>query len=337
MGLRATFLSYILTLTLLLNRAASQSPLDFSNYPAAAKACMVSAATSSKCDTTSVAVFNACVCGNGGNFVTSAVQCLTSSDASDLATVYGTMSSNCADSNTPLGYTLQQFLALGGSSSSSKPSTTTVVGSSGTTKTTLTSTISHATITSAVVTTIVITPTGSGATAPLTSVLTITGVSSAPTATGTSSSSNGGGSKLSTGAIVGIAVGVPICLAIAGLIATLCWRQRRKEKHQNISYEPVAPYIAQPGHDTAYDPAKIQGQQNRFSNMSYMQQSSPDNQAWKQAPNMAPYYAPHGTSPPQTQQHYHQQQSDGQYVEMPGSTYAPQELPGQDYQGYQKK
>jgi hypothetical protein len=401
MGAKSAWLSLLYSFSLL-QGIRSQSVIDFTNYPANSRPCLISAATSSNCPTATVPQFNGCVCSNTGNFVTSAVQCLTSSDSADLAAVYGTMSSNCADSNTPLGFTLQQFLALAGGTSTTStpnnpPATTTVTGvttvsQQGTTKVqTFVTTVQPAKTTSSdVVTTIVVTPTGTSQTAPFTSVITLAGGSqststAAPAGNGGNGGNSGSGSKLSTTAIIGMGVGIPVFLAIIGLIGTLCWCQRhrsRKREQQQPAPTPtmivpgaaaVNPYVAGSHMSrpesavTAYtNTAPVaaaydyKAQQSRFSNMSYQKPSSPDYQSpdprWSQQQSNPPntYMAPQQTpSPPGQHPNWSQQPSpspqggpvygavppnhmyQGVPHELPGGLYMqPQELPGQQEQGY---
>ena len=376
MGFQSAWFSLLISFTLL-QCIKSQSVTDFSNYPANSRPCLVSAATSSNCPTANVPEFNGCVCSNGGNFVTSAVQCLTASDSGDLTSVYGTMSSNCATSNTPLGYTLQQFLALGGTGTTAvnnPPSTTTVTGvttisQQGTTKvSTFVTTAMPKLTTSSQVTTIVITPTGTGQTAPFTSVITL--VAGGSQTTGTSAAqgnggSNGGsgGSKLSTTAIIGIGVGGALCLAIVGLIVTLCWCQRRREKRnraQQFGETAAAVPVAQSGLVTSSQLSRPESsvatftnassapydanlaQQNRFSNMSYTKPSSPGHQSpnprySQQALGAQPYMVPQQTPTPPGQPNWQPTPPPGgmygaapPYQVAPGGA-APMELPGHVY------
>jgi hypothetical protein len=141
-----------------------------------------------------------------------------------------------------------------------------------------------------------------------TSAVLTTGILGSSQSTGTSLSSmkNGGGSKLSATAIIWIGVGIPLCLAVVGLILTICWKQRRKET-------------------TVNDTAGAEIQQNRFSNVSYVQpvlpgnQSTPRNVLWSQQPAANPYHQPqqpsNAHSPPVIY--------NSNYTEMPGLTYAP--------------
>jgi hypothetical protein len=362
-GFKSGWASVVLSFAIF-GQIKSQSVLDFSNYPSGARSCLDSAATASKCDTSTVAAFNSCVCENGGNFVTNAVQCLTSSDSGDLTAVYGTMASNCADSNTPLPFTLQQFLALAGSSSTTtptKPITTTVTGvttisQAGTTKvttSTFVSTAQSSAQSSNAVTTIVITPTGSQ-TAPFTSVITMAATtgSAQSTQTPTASNNNGGGSKLSTPVIAGMSVGIALVLALIGLISAICWKQRRSERNNRnsrteLEAAPVTFVGGTPGtgphssvttfnHSSPYDAAAMKAQQNRFSNMSYNPPVSSGHQSpvqrWSnQQQNIGSYHAPPGSEVPPTSNWT--VQSDGGFspnvAELPVQGPILQELPGQ--------
>jgi hypothetical protein len=227
----------------LLLRPTVAAVADFSLYPTGAQSCLNSAATSSKCDQSSVAVFNSCVCGNGGGFIDSAAACIGSSDAADLTPVYTVLSRNCADSNTPVNYSLANFLAKGSATTAAPKATTTTVQSvvvvtqSGIVKTsTQISTMVTSIAPAPIVSTITLATTNAaGQATGIVTVLTFAPIQSAVSSSSTSSSSTSSPNSskgLSTGAVIGIGVGVgiPIALALFGLIGILIWRGKKKDK-----------------------------------------------------------------------------------------------------------
>lgn len=343
--------------------------IDFANYPAGSKSCLFSATNSSKCDQSTVPAFNACACSNGGNFVTSLAQCLQSSDPGDLTTVHTTLYSNCRDSNTPLPYSLQQFLALGGGSVPVviSPVTTSAVATitqQGTVQvTTLVSVVAPVTQTAAVVTTVIVQPTGTNQ-APFTSVVTIPAGSAifqtfTSTTTGSKSPQNtqagveqGNTDKstskgLGTTAIIGIAVGGALFLALIGVIFAICWKQRRKEK-TTVSAAPLLP-PSQPIHPTSFH-SRPHSTVTTMTDQTPMQQQAPfpyydrpiskspisSNIEYSPQPSVRNTY--YGTPPVHQYQYPSPQPYDAPlpasqvhntgYIEMPGSAYNPQELPG---------
>jgi hypothetical protein len=88
---------------------------DFSNYPPAAISCLNNAAITSGCnaDSSTVSTSNACLCSNGGGFVTIAAGCIGSSAPGALTNTYSTMLSNCDATNTALTVSLPAFLSAG--------------------------------------------------------------------------------------------------------------------------------------------------------------------------------------------------------------------------------
>lgn len=108
---------------------AAASAIDFSFYPLKAQDCLYRASNSSNCATDTVAAANACLCFNGGNFVTNTAGCLGRTDPGDIETVYSTMKTACSDSKTPLGVSKEQYLtAAAGASASTTQSTTMATG-----------------------------------------------------------------------------------------------------------------------------------------------------------------------------------------------------------------
>jgi hypothetical protein len=248
-------LSILLSFALLLHFSTAVIVADFSYYPSGSQSCLNSAATSSKCDQSTVALFNACVCSNGGGFIDSTAKCLGTSSPGDLTTVYTVLSRNCGDSNTPVDYSLDKFLAAASVKTATASATTTVVSSvvtvtqSGTTKTsTQLSTMVTSVAPSPILSTITVATTNAaGQTTGVATVLTLAPIQSAsagsagPSSSNSSSSSSKGG--LSSGAVIGIGVGVgvPIALALFGLIGVLIWRGKKKNKAENAANNGFAP------------------------------------------------------------------------------------------------
>ncbi|KAL0935912.1 uncharacterized protein CTRU02_208127 [Colletotrichum truncatum] len=83
---------------------------DFSAYPAASRSCLDKAAASSGCTGETVIQMNSCLCGNGGNFVTSSATCVAKTAKDKLGAVYEMLLTSCTDSNTPLAVSQAQFL-----------------------------------------------------------------------------------------------------------------------------------------------------------------------------------------------------------------------------------
>ncbi|KAK0609223.1 hypothetical protein B0T17DRAFT_474051, partial [Bombardia bombarda] len=88
--------------------------IDFSFYPPNAQTCLYQASNSSNCAAGTVAATNACLCNNGGNFVTNTASCLGKSDEADISGVYGVLKSACSDSSTPLNVGEEQYLSAAG-------------------------------------------------------------------------------------------------------------------------------------------------------------------------------------------------------------------------------
>ncbi|KAH6676890.1 hypothetical protein F5X68DRAFT_213575 [Plectosphaerella plurivora] len=103
---------------------------DFSLYPGDAQGCLKDAAATSKCSDDTVAAGNKCLCSNGGSFVTNAATCIGREAPAALKTVWTTMSTSCADSNTPLVVTEDDFISIG-QRESGTPSTRTASKTAG--------------------------------------------------------------------------------------------------------------------------------------------------------------------------------------------------------------
>jgi hypothetical protein len=300
----------------------------FTLYPAAARSCLTSASKASNCKNDTVPNFNGCVCGNGGNFLDNSAACLQKDDSSDLTVVYNTLSTNCANSNSPVSYDLSKWLSVASSAASSSSSSS---STSKSTKSTTASTSVQTIIaqTSAILSTVTLAPTGTQ-TAGQVSVLTVlpgqTKTVSVAQPTGDSSSNNDS-SKLGTGAIIGLAVGVPCFLALAGLLGFFLWKGRQQK------YTPVQGSTAyHGGHDDAA--AKIRPDSNFSSDpIKYDPAAQP-------AYPLQTMYNGGGAYNPQSydQHHYYGQQgpmgtvpygSDSYPAELGGPEPSrPQELPG---------
>ncbi|KAK4169959.1 hypothetical protein QBC43DRAFT_39646 [Cladorrhinum sp. PSN259] len=97
--------------------------IDFGFYPKSAQGCMYTAADTSRCESGTVSATNACLCRNGGNFVTSTAGCLGKSSPGDVETVYTTMEDACRNSNTPLSVSKQDFMSAASAATSTSPPT----------------------------------------------------------------------------------------------------------------------------------------------------------------------------------------------------------------------
>ncbi|KAK4226741.1 hypothetical protein QBC38DRAFT_479837 [Podospora fimiseda] len=98
--------------------------IDFGFYPKSTQECLYAAADTSRCESGSVSATNACLCRNGGNFVTDTASCLGRSSSSDLEAVYTTMEDACRNSNTPLNVSKESFMSSASSPTPSTPTNT---------------------------------------------------------------------------------------------------------------------------------------------------------------------------------------------------------------------
>ncbi|KAL7897391.1 hypothetical protein HDV63DRAFT_261620 [Trichoderma sp. SZMC 28014] len=201
--------SPLLILSLLTPSAVATFLPDFSFYPSAAQPCLTQAGNTSKCSGATVADLNNCLCGNDNNFIILAAQCIGKNDASDAVSVYQTLVSACATSNTPLVIAPNQFYAA----ASGKPWTTTA-----------TSTTAASTATT--------TTDASTTTAPSTT--------STTTSTSSSTASAMPVGDLSTGATIGIALGASF--GGVGAIAGLVYFLLRRSKQQGEEVHPMLPH-----------------------------------------------------------------------------------------------
>ncbi|KAF2672383.1 hypothetical protein BT63DRAFT_194863 [Microthyrium microscopicum] len=280
----------LLSLALLLEICAADAVVDFSLYPQNAQSCLYSAQTATKCDSSTVPKFNACVCGNGNGFLDNAAKCIGSSDSGDLSSTYAVLSSNCATSNTPVSVSLDSWLSKASASTASASASTktvqsvTTVTQSGSTKvSTQLSTLVTSVAASPIISTLVLQSTNNaGATIPVTSVLTFAPIQTGSGTSGSTSSSSAAATNashgLSQGAVIGIGVGVgvPIAAALFGLVGVLIWRGKKKDKRATID-----------GSTLGFPPSNG---------------TRPESMATLQADGMSPYMAHQGTSPAQA--HY---------------------------------
>jgi hypothetical protein len=195
---------FIITGFLFLKHSFAFVP-DFSNYPPAAIPCLNNAAITSGCnaDSSTVDTSNACLCSNGGGFVTVAAQCIGSSAPGALSNTYSIMLSNCDATNTALTVSSAAFLAAGQASGVS-----TIATSSSPT---------------------------SISTSPPETLQTLQASKASPTSAQSSAStssqsggSGGGKGKLDSSDTIALAVGVPATVfTIIGVIIACCQCRRR--------------------------------------------------------------------------------------------------------------
>ncbi|KAL7919063.1 hypothetical protein ACQKWADRAFT_214012 [Trichoderma austrokoningii] len=200
--------SPLLVLALLTPSAVATFFPNFSFYPSAAQPCLTKAGTTSQCSGASVAALNQCLCGNTNNFIILAAQCIGKDDGGDAVSVYQTLVSACATSNTPLVIAPNQFYAA----ASGKPWTTTAASTTAASTT---------------------------ATAPATT----TAPSSTTTTTTSTSSSTASAvpaGSLSTGATIGIALGASF--GGVGAIAGLVYYLLRRSKQRGEEFHPMLPH-----------------------------------------------------------------------------------------------
>ncbi|KAF2666523.1 hypothetical protein BT63DRAFT_310919 [Microthyrium microscopicum] len=205
-------------------------------YPAA-QPCFDSASASAGCDeSASGAIFNACACANTGNWLGLSAACIEANDKTDsLSAIYSSLQTNCAGTNNPIAYSLDQWLAAAGGSgtttttsqakTSSQP--VTVASNSHTTSSQVPSSVTGSSSAS------VVTSIQSGSTVVATlGPLSTTSASPAPSPTSKS--------KLNTQSIVGIAIGIPCFLALLALLGFILWRARKQKKESLMQEEVVA-------------------------------------------------------------------------------------------------
>ncbi|KAL1894248.1 hypothetical protein Sste5346_006034 [Sporothrix stenoceras] len=214
--LAPAFSTLFLVLLLLLQTTAVRAAFtnNFDAYPSGTRSCLNASANASGCDGDDVTSMNDCLCGNTGNFVISAAECIGKADYADLETVYTTMASACSFSNTPLSVSQKDFLSAGNgtfsSSTTSMPSTTSGASSTPSLTTITTTSNGH--------------------------VETITETAGSPKNTGGSSSDNnnsGMSSTTRTGIIAGATVAGVAIVAVFAFFLIRMWRNRQPtEEHR---------------------------------------------------------------------------------------------------------
>ncbi|KAH6609910.1 hypothetical protein Trco_003256 [Trichoderma cornu-damae] len=229
-------------LLLLLVPALAAVESDFSFYPAGAQSCLNQAAAASKCGGATVQDLNKCLCGNGGNFVLLAAACLGKDDKADSVTVYTTMVSACANSNTPLDVAPSDFY---GAVNGLLPTTTASTSTSTSTEAATTDIHVHTTVT--------VTPTSTSTS------------TSASTSTGAGTGADTVGDNLSTGATVGIALGASF--GGVGAIAGLVYFLLRRSKKQGEEFHPMLPQFGDEVRFSqgAFDPTPSPGLSSSFT------------------------------------------------------------------------
>jgi len=178
---------------------------DFGNYPPGAIPCLNNAAITSGCnaDSSTFDTSNACLCSNGGGFVTLAAQCIGSSAPGALSNTYSIMLSNCDATNTALTVSSAAFLAAGQASGVSTIAT------------------------SSSPTSISTSPPETLQTLQASKASPMSAQSSASTSS-QSGGSGGGKGKLDSSDTIALAVGVPATIfTIVGVIIACCQCRRR--------------------------------------------------------------------------------------------------------------
>ncbi|TFB02604.1 hypothetical protein CCMA1212_005400 [Trichoderma ghanense] len=194
---------------------------DFSFYPTTAQPCLNQAAATSKCIGTTVTDLNNCLCGNWNDFVILAATCLGKDDKDDAVTVYKTMVSACADSDTPLDVSPSEFYgAVNGETTTTSTTATTTATATTTGSATQTDVHIHSTVT--------VQPTSSSTAAPAQA-------------------------NLSTGATIGIALGASF--GGVGSIAGLVYFLLRRAKKQDEERHPMLPQYGDDARFSGQPPA----------------------------------------------------------------------------------
>jgi LPXTG-motif cell wall-anchored protein len=315
---RTQFLPAALVALILASVSRAQSDtLNFNFYPEGARTCLDQAAASSQCEASTVELTNACLCRNGGDFITTAAACIGRESPGDLEEVYKTMSDACNESQTRINVSKAEFMAAasGATTTTSSRRTTTTRTSS---KTSATSETIETATESATTTT--------------------TGTNTA-TATSTSSADDdqqgGGSSGLSTGAMAGVIAGaIGGCAVLAG-VAFFLFRRRRKvgeESHPMLPQQAHHLSMAPSGHSsTAYygSPPDTGGWPKKDWGTSPDLRNSGFN--WESPAHLSSHLStsypgggaggPIAPSPPLPAQ-----ELDGAQVFAPGSTQAPVEM-----------
>ncbi|KAL1901150.1 hypothetical protein Cpir12675_000639 [Ceratocystis pirilliformis] len=344
---------FLFSLLTSLDLAQARFQNDFSSYPSGAVECLNQSDTTSGCNGDTITIMNACLCGNGGSFVTNTAKCMVDAGHSDdLNATYSVLRVNCQGSGSGLTVGESQFMAAAGVSSSSsaaaitstspQPSSSTHASSS-----TPAETVGALNTQSSSSTTVAESTTASSSGAASTSgVSDSSSSSSSPSSTtysadsstatdseseGNSSSSSGGG--LSNTAIVGLGAG----LGLAGLISILAFTAflLRRRSHQKLNPQPdeaTNPMLLSTGDlkaplapASAYSPSSMNSSPaTSMANWDRTRGSSPlpsaymVNGQWVQA-----------TAPPSFAQHQISPHDQGPYGYVPSVNVSPIEVPAQ--------
>lgn len=107
-------LPLVLSLASLLSTTlADRFPNDFTVYPKGAQACLNTADRNSGCNGETVPTMNACLCADGGGFVTDSAKCIGRSSPDDLETTYTMLQVNCDGSKTSMDISKDDWMKLG--------------------------------------------------------------------------------------------------------------------------------------------------------------------------------------------------------------------------------
>ncbi|PHH55198.1 hypothetical protein CFIMG_007463RA00001 [Ceratocystis fimbriata CBS 114723] len=329
-----------------LDLAQARFQNDFSSYPSGAVECLNQSDTTSGCNGDTITIMNACLCGNGGSFVTNTAKCMVNAGHSDdLSATYSVLRVNCQGSGSGLTVSESQFMAAAGVSSSSSAAATTSTSTQPTSSThASSSSIPAETVDALNTQSSSSTTTASSAGAASTSGGSASLSSSSPSSTtysadsstateskGDSSSSSGGG--LSNTAIVGLGAG----LGLAGLIAILAFtafllRRRSHQKSNPRPDEATNPMLLATGDfkaplapGSAYSPSSMNSSPatsmaswDRTRGSSPLPSAYMVNGQWVQA-----------TAPPSFAQHQISPHDQGPYGYVPSVNASPIEVPAQ--------
>ncbi|CAJ2509870.1 Uu.00g057700.m01.CDS01 [Anthostomella pinea] len=180
---------------------------DFSAYPEGSQQCLYDAADSSQCTGSTGQELNQCLCTNQGNFIYNTADCVAKASPADLEAVYSTLENNCAGTGVTIAVSKEAFLSSAAAATSSTSSTSTAISTSTTSSSDgTTATTSYSTSTTSTSST-----------------------SSSPTNTGTATPDDTG--SLTTGAKIGVGVGVAFGAIVAALAAWFIWAYSRRKRN----------------------------------------------------------------------------------------------------------
>ncbi|KAM3443042.1 hypothetical protein MY4824_000747 [Beauveria thailandica] len=236
-----------LLLLLLFLAAPSALALDatFEFYPKTARSCLSKAATSSACSGDTAKELNTCLCGNGGQFIETAIRCLPQDDGNELlGDVYTTMDAACTASGTPLTWKWSDWVdAAKSAKSSSSSSSSSTKTTSTETSSTETSSTSSTKSTSTTLTTKTASSASSDASPSSSSSSQGTATATnSPTSSPSSSPGDDSSSNLSTAATIGIAAGVSVAgVAAIAALAFFLVRKRKRAPRPPMTYSMLTP------------------------------------------------------------------------------------------------